>query len=77
MEELLEILNAINPDIDYGTEDNLIDGKLLDSFSILSLIAEICDTFDIEISPKWMRNENFNSAAAMWNMITAIREEDE
>ena len=76
MEELLEILRDINPDVDYDTEDNLIDGKVLDSFSIINLIGEICDTFDIEISPKWMRNENFNSAAAMWRMITAIQEEE-
>lgn len=76
MEELLEILNDINPDIDYETEDNLIDGKVLDSFSIVSLIAQIMDTFDIDISPKWMRNENFNSVNAMWNMIQTIQEEE-
>ena len=76
MEELLEILNEINPDIDYATETNLIDGKCLDSLSILTLITEICDTFDIEIGPKWMRNENFNSAEAMWSMIRAILDEE-
>ena len=76
MDELLEILNEINPDIDYETEDNLIDGKVLDSLSILTLITEICCTFDIEISPKWMRNENFNSADAMWNMIQTIKDEE-
>lgn len=76
MDELLEILNEINPDIDYYTEDNLIDGKIFDSFSIISLISDICDTFDIDIGPKWMRNENFNSAQAMWNMIQAIQEEE-
>lgn len=76
MDELLEILNEINPDIDYDTEDNLIDGKIFDSFSIISLISDICDTFDIEIGPKWMRNENFNSAQAMWDMIQAIQEEE-
>ena len=76
MDELLEILNDINPDIDYETEDNLIDGKVLDSFSIVSLIAQIMDTFDIDISPKWMRNENFNSVEAMWNMIQTIQEEE-
>ena len=75
MEELLDILNEINPDIDYETETNLIDGKKLDSLSILTLITEICDTFDIEIGPKWMRNENFNSVAAMWNMIQEIQDE--
>lgn len=75
MDELLDILNEINPDIDYETETNLIDGKKLDSLSILTLITEICDTFEIEIGPKWMRNENFNSVTAMWKMIQEIREE--
>lgn len=77
MDELLEILNEINPDIDYENETNLIDGKVLDSFSIISLIGEICDHFDIEISPKWMKNEHFNSVERMWAMIQAIQEEDE
>lgn len=76
MDELLEILNDINPDIDYETEDKLIDGKVLDSFSIVSLIAQIMDTFDIDISPKWMRNENFNSVEAMWHMIQTIQEDE-
>ena len=76
MDELLEILNEINPDIDYENETNLIDGKMLDSFSIIRLIGEICDNFDIEISPKWMRNENFNSVARMWEMIQTIQEEE-
>lgn len=76
MEQLLEILNEINPDIDYENETNLIDGRVLDSLSILTLITDICDTFDIEIGPKWMRNENFNSVRAMWEMIQAIQEDE-
>lgn len=76
MEELLEIMTEINPDVDYETEDNLIDGQVYDSLSILTLITEICDTFDIEIGPKWMRNENFNSAKAIWAMIQAIQEDE-
>ena len=75
MEQLLEILYEINPDIDYEAEINLIDGKKLDSLSILTLITQICETFDIEIGPKWMRNENFNSVEAMWEMIQSIQEE--
>ena len=76
MDELLEILNDINPDIDYMTEDNLIDGKVLDSLSIILMIGEICDRFDIEIGPKYMRNENFNSAQKIWEMIHKIQEEE-
>ena len=73
MDELLEILNDINPEIDYETEDRLIDDKRFDSLSIISLISQISDTFDIEIGPKYIRNENFNSAKAMWNMIQEIQ----
>lgn len=76
MNELLEILEEINPGVDYENETNLIDGQVLDSFSIINLIAEMCEHFDIEISPKWMRNENFNSVEAMWNMVKAIQAED-
>lgn len=76
MDKLLEILNDINPDIDYTTETNLIDGKMIDSFSIFKLIDDICETFDIDIGPKWMKNENFNSAQAMWKMIQAIQEDE-
>jgi acyl carrier protein len=75
MEELLEILMDINPDIDYETEDNLIDGKVLDSFSIVSLINTISEEFDIEISPKYLVPENFNSAKAMWALIQKLQEE--
>lgn len=54
MEELLEVLRDIRDDIDYETEDNLIDGKVLDSFEIVTLVSEISDTFDITISAKYL-----------------------
>ncbi|MBR3869393.1 MAG: acyl carrier protein [Clostridia bacterium] len=76
MEELLEILEEINPDIDYETATALIDGKMLDSFSIVSLVTEISDAFDIEISPKYLVPENFNSVQAMMKMIETIQDEE-
>jgi len=75
MDELLEIMMDIDDEIDYEKEDNLVDGKVYDSLQIVTLITEICDHFDIEITPKWMRNENFNSAERIWNMIQEIMEE--
>ena len=77
MEELLEILNDLNPDIDYETEDKLIDNKCYDSFKIITLISMISDTFDIELGPEHLIPENFNSARAMWDMICRIREDEE
>ena len=38
MDELIQILESINPDVDYRKETNLIDGKILDSFDIITII---------------------------------------
>ena len=76
MEQLMEILMEINPDIDYKKEKKLIDGKVLDSFSIVNLVSQISETFDIEISPKYLVPENFNSVDAMWKMIQTILDEE-
>ncbi len=76
MDELMEILMDIDPDVDYEREDQLIDGKVLDSFRIVNLVAEISDVFDIDISPKYLVPENFNSAKAMWEMIQTIQDEE-
>jgi acyl carrier protein len=76
MDQLLEILNDINPDVDYETEDRLIDGKVFDSFSIITLISAISDEFEIELGPEHLIPENFNSARAMWAMIQNILEEE-
>ncbi len=77
MDELLEILEDINPDVDYETETRLIDGKALNSFSIITLVSNIQEEFDIEISPAYLVPESFNSVDAMWAMIQMIQEEDE
>ena len=75
MEELLEILEEINPDVDYSTCTTLIDDHLLDSFAILSLVSEIEDTFDVEVSPAELIPANFNSAKSLWEMICRLKED--
>lgn len=75
MNQLLEILEDINPDIDYATCENLIDGHYLDSLSIISLIAELEDAFDITIPAAEIIPANFNSAKAMMAMIERLQED--
>jgi len=76
MDQLLEILEDINPDNDYMAEDKLIDNGLLDSLSLLTLVSELEDAFGIEITPTDLIPANFNSAAAMWEMIQRLQEAD-
>jgi D-alanine--poly(phosphoribitol) ligase subunit 2 len=76
MERLIDILSDLNPDVDYKTCTDLIDGHYLDSLSILSLIAELEDEFDVVIPTVEIIPNNFNSAAAMWKMINRLQEEE-
>lgn len=76
MEKLLEILNQIRSDIDFGKEKALVDDGVLDSFDIVSIVSELGMEYDIDISIDDMTAENFNSAEAMFEMITRIQDED-
>lgn len=77
MEELLEILSGLHPEVDFETEEHLIDNVILDSFDIVTLISEIQDVFDVTIDAKRIIPENFNSAKALYALIQEIEEEDE
>jgi acyl carrier protein len=74
MDELLAILKDLHPEVDYDTCDTLIDDKILDSIDIVSLVAEISDTFDVAIPAEELLPENFNSAAALWELIQRLDE---
>ncbi len=75
MDELIEILEEILPCEDVVNCTTLIDDHILSSFDILSLVSDIEDSFDVDISPAELIPENFNSANALWNMICRLREE--
>ena len=72
----MEILNELHPDVDFTKEKDLVDGRILDSFDIVTLVAEIGDTFDVQISAVDMVPENFNSVEAIWELIEAKLEDE-
>ena len=75
METLLEILNDLHPDVDFETCTTLIDDKILDSFDIVSLVAEIDDKFDVAIPASELVPDNFNSAEAIFALIERLDNE--
>lgn len=76
MEELLEILEGLHPEVDFTDCDTLIDDKILDSFDIISLITEINSEFDVAIPAEEIIPENFNSAEALYELIVKLKDED-
>lgn len=75
MEQLLEILRGMHPDVDFETNDDLIGEGVLDSLDIVTLITEINTTFDVSIPAEEVIPENFNSAEAIFAMIQRLDEE--
>ncbi len=76
MDELMELLEGIRPDIDFEKEKALVTDRLLESFDIINLVSEINDEFDVKIKPADLVPENFDSVEAMWEMIERLQDED-
>ncbi len=75
MERLIEILEEINPEVDYEVCKDLVDGHYLTSLMIISLIAGIEDEFDVTVPTVEIVPDNFNSAEAIWALIERLLEE--
>ena len=71
----MEILKELHPEADFEQCSTLVDDKILDSFDIVSIIAEIADQFDVTISAEHIIPENFNSAQALYSLIQRLEEE--
>ena len=75
MEELLRIMSEVRPDIDFENETALIDNEMLDSLDIVAIVTDVNDEFDIQINVNDLLPENFNSAKALYELITKLQYE--
>lgn len=76
MEELMQILQDIRPDVDFENETALIDDGILDSFDVVSIISELDDTFGVQIRITELDPENFNSAESIWELVQKLQENE-
>ena len=66
-EQIIEILEDIQPEADYET--------CLTSLDVLSLVAELEDEFDVTIPTVEIIPSNFNSVDAIAAMVERLQEE--
>ncbi|MBQ7345945.1 MAG: acyl carrier protein [Oscillospiraceae bacterium] len=75
MNELIEILENLHPEVDFETCETLIEDKILDSFDIITIISEINETFDVVIPAEEIVPDNFNSAKALYELVCRLEED--
>ena len=74
MEKLLAILKDIKPDVNFLQEKDLVASGVLDSLSLVMLVARLNKEFDIEITPLDLVPENFHSVQAIWDLIQRLED---
>ena len=74
MDELIQILNSVRPDVDFEMEDALIDDEILTSFDIIAIVSELNVQYGIEIQVDDLLPENFNSADSILELVERMQE---
>lgn len=73
MEELKKLLEEKFPNIDFESEKHLTGDGILDSLSVVSIIGEIEDAFDVSVTMEYIQPSYFESIETMWEMIEELQ----
>ena len=73
-EQLLAILTEAVPGVDFEQEPALVDDEILESLAIVTIVSELKDVFDVEITVDDLVPENFNTVEAMLALIQARKD---
>lgn len=73
MEKLLKTLQDLHPEVDFLQAENLIEDGILDSFDIVTIVAETDIDYGVAIPPEELTPENFASARALYDLICRLQ----
>lgn len=73
MEQLKEMLQANFPHIDFDREKHLMTDGILDSMSMVTIIVELENLFDVSVTMEYIQPSNFESVEAMWEMVEELQ----
>lgn len=73
MEQLTALLKERFPAIDWDNGTSLASDGVLDSVTMVEIIAALEDTYGIEVTMEYIQPDNFESAEAIWNMVEELQ----
>ncbi len=74
-EKVLEILQEYCEEALTYDGDNMMEEGIIDSFTVINIVSELEDAFDIEIDAKYVVAENFRNKAAILELVSRLLEE--
>lgn len=76
MEEIIEILEDLKPGVDFKSQQHLIDDHIIESMMMLQLVSALNDEFDVEITPKDLVPENFQTVEAIYALVQKLSDDE-
>lgn len=76
MDRIIEIIKGLKPGVDVDENTRLLDDHIIDSLAMISLVSELDDEFDVEISAKDIVPENFATVSAILSLVERLEDED-
>ncbi|MDE7231906.1 MAG: acyl carrier protein [Lachnospiraceae bacterium] len=74
-EKVLEILEEYCEEAISYTGDNMMEEGIIDSFTVINIVSELEDAFDIEVDAKYVVAENFRNKEAIIDLVRRLTEE--
>lgn len=73
--ELIAVLSSLRPGTDFEKEEDLLARKILTSFDIMMLAAQLADEYDVELDAADILPEHFYSAGTLFALIESKQEQ--
>ena len=74
-EKVLEILEEYCEEALANTGENMMEEGVIDSFTVINIVSELEDIFDIEIDAKYVVAENFRNKEAIIELVRRLTKE--
>lgn len=75
MEQILEILRELVPEVTFSEDSQLIEEELIDSFDLVALVGELADAFGVQIGVEDVTPESFETPRTILALIERLRDE--
>ncbi len=70
VEKIYSILEELRPEFDFKSSENFVEDGYLDSYDVVTLVAEIEEKFNILIDGLEVLPENFATIEAICELIS-------